>query len=116
MQPTLTLTLLDGPAVHVTLTDPAQRQLLALVAGQAAAARATAEVLTRTYHLGAEATPGRGYDDRLSARTGCGATKLRAALNTPARRGGLRHQLNGTRYVVTETAVREWQGDAPATA
>ena len=79
------------------------------------------DLLTRTYHLGQEPTGGehfadvlaggRGYDDRLTARTGFGASKLRQALKKPANRGGLRHCLNGSKYVVTELAVREWMDD-----
>jgi hypothetical protein len=94
--------------VAVTLSSPAEVQILGLIAAQKAVATATAEVQTRTYHLGHEPTPGRGYDDRLTMRTGVGLTKLRELLALPIERGGLRHQRNGRNYIVTERAVCEF--------
>ena len=104
---TLTLTLATGQILAVALSGAAETQVLAAVAAAYAAAQAAAEMLTRTYRLGSEPTPGLPYNDLLSVRAKCSDTKLREALKRPIARGGLRHQLNGTRYVVTELAVRE---------
>jgi hypothetical protein len=35
---------------------------------------AAAELVNRTYHMGSKPTPGRGYNDRLTAPTGLSAT------------------------------------------
>ena len=108
MTQALTLTLANNQVLAVTLSTPAEAHVLGLIAAQAAAATATAQVLTRTYQLGVEPTPGRGYDDRLTMRTGFGLTKLRELLAVAPARGGIRHQRNGRNYVVTERAVCEF--------
>ncbi|MBD2769682.1 hypothetical protein IC235_17465 [Hymenobacter sp. BT664] len=107
----LTLTVTSGQIISVTLSNPAETRVLAEVAAAVGAARAIAEVGTRTYHLGTKPTPGRGYDDRLTMRMGCGQTKIRELLVVKPRRGGLRHQRVGRKYIVSEAAVREWFGD-----
>lgn len=112
MEPPLTLHLATGQVVNVTLSDPAQLRLLAGMADAKAQAQARAEVGLRTYHMGTLATPGRGYDDRLTARLGMGATSCYKYLELPVHRGGLRHQRIGKKYLVTEQACREWLGDA----
>ena len=75
---------------------------------------------TRTYHLGTEPTPGRGYDDRLTVRMGVSRSTLMAELalwrEFGGHRGGLRHTLGGTKYWVSEQACREWLGDAKRAA
>lgn len=111
MQPAISLNLASGQVLAVTLSTPAEAQVLGLIASQKAAATASAEILTRTYHLGQEPTQGRGYDDRLTARTGFGLTKLRELLALPIPMGGLRHQRNGRNYIVTERAVLEFFGE-----
>ena len=108
MQQPITLNLASGHVVAVTLSAPAETHVLGLIAAQKVAATASAELFTRTYHLGQEPTPGRGYDDRLTMRTGFGLTKLRELLAIAPVRGGLRHQRNGRNYIVTERAVCEF--------
>lgn len=107
----LSLNLTTQQVLGVTLSSEQEVKVLGLIAGQVLAAKATAEVLTRTYHLGLEPTPGRGYDDRLTMRTGYGLTKLRELLALPVHKGGLRHQRNGRNYIVTERAVLEYFGE-----
>jgi hypothetical protein len=77
MKRTLTGTLeFEDGSVNLILSEPTQRAIAAEIAARQEAARAAAEVdhdrLARTYHLGAEPTAGRGYDDRLKMRLGCG--------------------------------------------
>jgi hypothetical protein len=74
-----------------------------------AAGRRRAEIEQRTYHMGAEATPGKDYDDRLTSRLDCSPTTAYKYLGLPEHRGGLRHRRLGKN--VTERAVREWEGD-----
>lgn len=75
---------------------------------------------TRTYQLGAEATPDRGYDDRLSVRLGLSRPTILNQLNLwrdfAGKRGGLRHICAGNKYVVSELAVREYLTDLKAAA
>ncbi|MBF9140808.1 hypothetical protein [Hymenobacter properus] len=73
------------------------------------------QVLARTYHLGTVPTPGRGYDDRLTTRTGLGKTKLRELLDLGPIRGGLRRVRAGDKWLVTEAAVREFFGEPAPT-
>lgn len=114
MQHALSLNLATDQVLGVTLSGHAEAQVLGMIAAQKVAAVAVAEVLTRTYHLGVEPTPGRGYDDRLTMRTGFGLTKLRELLAVAPVRGGLRHQRNGRNYIVTERAVLEFFHEAEA--
>jgi len=109
MKAVLTATLhLEGTSYNLLMSEPAQRAYLASVHGQQEAARAAAEVeadrLARTYHLGEKATPGRGYDDRLKMRLGCGADKARELVAS----GRIAHQYLGNRYSVCEQAVRDF--------
>jgi hypothetical protein len=71
---------------------------------------------TYTYHLGKEATPGRGYDDRLTVRLGISCSKLMEELalwkDFGGKRGGLRHTMGGNKYWVSELACRQYLGDA----
>ena len=108
---TLTLKLNTGQIVAVTLSEPAEIKLLALIAAQHLSAMAIKDVSARTYHLGAKPSEGRGYDDRLTIRTGLGSTKLRELLVLGPVKGGLRHRRAGDKYIVSEAAVREWFGD-----
>lgn len=85
-----------------------------MATAQEAPAVAAPDVRTRTYHLGANPTPGRGYDDRLTMRTGFGLTKLRELLALSVAHGGMRHQRNGRNYIVTERAVCEFFQEAEA--
>jgi hypothetical protein len=109
----LTLQLATGQILAVTLSDPAQVEVLAQAAGQYAKAKAQEEILSRTYHLAAEPTPDCGYDDRLTIRLKSSADTLYRYLALPVKEGGLRSRRNGNKYVVTEQACREFMGDCP---
>lgn len=115
MKRTLTGTLeFEDGAVHLILSEPTQRAVAAEIAARQEAARVAAEVnhdrLARTYHLGAEPTPGRGYDDRLKMRLGCGADAARELVTS----GRITHQYVGNRYSVCEQAVRDFYALLPA--
>ena len=109
----LTLNIAAGPALNVTLSDPAQVEVLALAAGQYVAALAREVTLCRVYHMGAKPTPGLDYDDRLKARLKCSADTAYSYLSTPVADGGLRSRRVGNKYLITEQAVREFLGDLP---
>jgi hypothetical protein len=116
MKRTLTGTLeFEDGAVHLILSEPTQRAIVLEIAARQEAARVAAEVdhdrLARTYHLGAEPTPGRGYDDRLKMRLGCGDDMARELVSS----GRLAHQYLGNRYSVCEQAVRDFYATLPAT-
>lgn len=91
-----------------------------LTAREAIEAKATgdrrAEIEVRRYHMGAEATPGLNYDDRLTVRLGLSPTTVYKYLALPEHRGGIRHRRLGKKYYVTELALREWAGDLKAAA
>ena len=70
-----------------------------------------AEIEARTYHMGAKATPGLDYDNRLTVRLDCSPTTAYKYLGLPEHRGGIRHRRLGKKYYVTELALREWAGD-----
>lgn len=76
-----------------------------------AAGRARAEIEGRTYHMGDKPTPGKDYDDRLTARLDCSPATAYKYLGLPEHRGGIRHRRLGKKYHVTERAIREWEGD-----
>jgi hypothetical protein len=90
------------------MSEPAQRAYLAQVHGQQETARAVAAeheaALMRTYHLGNKPTPGRGYDDRLKMRLGCGSDLAREVVTS----GRIAHQYLGNRYSISEQAVRDF--------
>ncbi|MCA8830307.1 hypothetical protein [Hymenobacter pini] len=81
-----------------------------------ATAQAEAEVLNRRYLLSPKRTAGLGYDDRLTARLGCGKTKAYELLQVCPSQGGLRHLRVGNKYIVSEQAVRDLFGDTPTVA
>lgn len=90
------------------MSEPAQRAYLAQVHCQQETARAAAAeheaALMRTYHLGEKPTPGRGYDDRLKIRLGCGSDLARETVVS----GRIAHQYLGNRYSICEQAVRDF--------
>jgi hypothetical protein len=115
MKRTLTGTLeFEDGSVNLILSEPTQRAIVLEIAARQEAARVAAEVdhdrLARTYHLGAEPTPGRGYDDRLKMRLGCGADLARELVSS----GRIAHQYLGNRYSVCEQAVRDFYTTLPA--
>lgn len=114
MQQSISLNLANEQVLAVTLSGHAEAHVLGLIAARKVAAVATAELLTRTYQLGQQPTEGRGYDDRLTNRTGFGLTKLRELLAITPAHGGLRHQRNGRNYIITERAVLEFFDEAAA--
>jgi hypothetical protein len=108
MDSKLNLTIASGQVIAVTLSGYAEAQVLGMIAAQQEATRAAAEAeqaaLMRTYHLGAKPTPGRGYDDRLKMRLGCGSDKARELVTT-----GVIACVNlGCRYSICEQAVRDF--------
>jgi hypothetical protein len=114
MKRTLTGTLeFEDGAVNLILSEPTQRAIVTEIAARQEAARVVAEVdhdrLARTYHLGAEPTPGRGYDDRLKMRLGCGDDMARELVSS----GRIAHQYLGNRYSVCEQAVRDFYALLP---
>ncbi|MBJ6141790.1 hypothetical protein [Hymenobacter sp. BT559] len=115
MDTTLNLTIDTGQVLAVTLSGPAEAQVLGMIAAKRGALLAAAEVEARTYHLGTKPTPGRGYDDRLTVRLGCSRSTLMAELEvwrtSAGKRGGLRYTQGGKKYWVSEQACREWLGD-----
>jgi hypothetical protein len=117
MKRTLTGTLeFEDGAVHLILSEPTQRAIVTEIAVRQETARVAAEVdhdrLARTYHLGAEPTPGRGYDDRLKMRLGCGDDMARDLITS----GRIQHQYLGNRYSVCEQAVRDFYATLPPTS
>jgi hypothetical protein len=108
MDSKLNLTIASGQVIAVTLSGYAEAQVLGMIAAQQEATRATAEAeqaaLMRTYHLGAKPTPGRGYDNRLKMRLGCGSDKARELVTS-----GVIPCVNlGCRYSICEQAVRDF--------
>jgi len=121
--PTLSLTIAPQQVLHVQVSEPADRQTIEALAKyriqlehEAACRRQELEVeadrLARTYHLGSEPTPGRGFDDRLTIRTGRGRSTLMNDLalwtEFAGRRGGLPHTRSGSKYWVSEPDCREY--------
>jgi hypothetical protein len=100
-------------AVNLNLRDPKLAHLLGDLTERQALGKQRAEIENRTYHMGAEPTPGLDYDDRLTARLPYSATTLYGYLK--AKRGGIQHTKLGKKYHVTEWAVRAFEG-RPATA
>ncbi|MVN78942.1 hypothetical protein GO988_21645 [Hymenobacter sp. HMF4947] len=110
-KPTLSLTLATDQVLHVHMSDPAERLTYENLAKHQLDVDAEKAELRRTYHLGKEATPGRGYDDRLTVRLGLSRSTLMLQLELwrtgGGKTGGLRHAWAG-KYVVEEAACREW--------
>lgn len=121
--PTLSLTIAPQQVLHVQVSEPADRatienlakyrmQLEYELARHKQELEVEADRLTRTYHLGAEATPGRGYDDRLTSRTGRSRSTLMHDLalweEFGGQRGGLPHRRAGVKYLVSEPDCREY--------
>jgi hypothetical protein len=100
-------------AVNLNLRDPKAAHLLERIALAQGEGQRRAEIENRTYHMGAKPTPGLDYDDRLTVRLKCCATVAYGYLDTPEKRGGLRHTRLGKKYHVTERAVRDFEGDKP---
>lgn len=122
MSPSPTVQLFPAQVAAVAsylLANPEQARAYGLAPAEAGAPLA-GNSETRTYHLGTEPTPGRGYDDRLTVRLGVSRSTLMAELDlwraNAGRLGGLRHSLGGKKYWVSEQACREWLGDAKAAA
>ena len=106
----LTVELPMNQVLNVYLTEPAAVRVWAEVAVAKAQVQAEQEMLTRNYHTGDKPTPGKGYDDRLTERTGRSLNTLYRYLQLSEKQGGLRNQKDG-KYWVTEQAVRDWNGD-----
>ncbi len=114
--PSLTLTLASDQVVAVHLSEPEHLSVLAATAVAQKRLEVFADLLARTYHLGTQPTPGRGYDDRLTSRLGISHSMAYNYLALPVAQGGLRHSRLGKKYIVTEEAVRDFFGDAKISA
>jgi hypothetical protein len=75
-----------------------------------AAAKWEAEIANRSYHMGRTPTPGRGYDDRLTARLGLSTTTCYEYIKLDPKRGGLVARQVGSKWLITEEAVRAFEG------
>jgi hypothetical protein len=98
--------------VAVHMSEPAHLLVLTAMAVEQRRLEVLANLLTRTYHMGTQPTPGLGYDDRLTTRLKCGHSMAYNYLTLPVAEGGLRHRRMGKKYVVTEEAVRDFFGDS----
>jgi hypothetical protein len=120
LAPTLSLTLASSQVLHVHMSEPAERLTYEALAKHQLALDKQAAELAKTYQLGTEPTPGRGYDDRLTLRLGLCRSTILAELHLwrdfAGKRGGLRHVSAGKKYVVSEQAVREYLTDLKAAA
>jgi hypothetical protein len=112
----LSLTLDTGHIANITLSEPDHLRVLTARAVEEKRLEVIANLLTRTYHLGTQPTPGLGYDDRLTTRLKCGHNMAYSYLMLAVGEGGLRHIRMGKKYVVTEEAVRDFFGDSKAAA
>lgn len=112
----LSLTLSTGHITHVTVSEPDHLRMLTARAVEEKRLEVLASLLTRTYHLGTQPTPGRAYDDRLTTRLGVGHNMAYSYLMLPVGEGGLRHTRLGKKYIVTEEAVRDFFGDSKVAA
>ena len=112
----LSLTLDTGHITNVTVSEPAHLQVLTELAVAQRRLEVLGNLLSRTYHLGTQPTPGLGYDDRLTTRLKCGHNMAYGYLMLSVKEGGLRHTRMGKKYVVTEEAVRDFFGDSRAAA
>jgi hypothetical protein len=111
----LTLNLTTGQVLNVSMSEPAHLRMLTAVAVEKAKVKEEQDALARVYHTGSKRRPGLDYDDRLSERTGLSVKTLHAYLSIPVAEGGIRHTRAGSKYIVTEQAVREWLGDRKPT-
>ena len=96
--------------VQLSLSEPREMEVIRLAAVQYADRLAEAELGNRTYHMGTKPTPGRFYDDRLTARLGLSATTCYEYLRLDPKRGGLVGRQIGTKWLITEEAVRDFEG------
>jgi hypothetical protein len=110
----LSLTLTTQQVLFVTLNlhTVTDRQLLADIAKAQRIGEHEAEIANRTYHMGKKATPDLGYDDRLTMRLKCSPSTAYAYLGLPIPEGGLAHRRLGSKYHITEQAVRDFEGRA----
>ena len=95
---------------RLTLSEPRELEVIKLAAVTYADRLAEAELANRNYHMGTRPTPGRNYDDRLTIRLGFSATTCYEYLRLDAKRGGLAGRQVGTKWLITEEAVRDFEG------
>ncbi|MDO7851376.1 hypothetical protein [Hymenobacter convexus] len=96
--------------IQLQLSHPREMELLNTAARELAARLAGEALENRNYHMGTKPTPGRGYDDRLTMRLGFSATTCYEYLRLDPKRGGLAGRQVGTKWLVTEEAVRDFEG------
>jgi hypothetical protein len=110
--PVFAVSLLANSTMAVHLSEYAETRVIGEMAMHRQQVELELAELRKTYHLGTRLTPGRGYDDRLTMRTGlCRATLMLAIEQWRAgggKRGGLQHICGGKKYIVTEEACRNW--------
>jgi hypothetical protein len=99
----------NGNAI-LSLSQPREMEVIKVAALHYADRLAEAELANRNYHLGTKPTPGRNYDDRLTMRLGLSATTCYEYLRLDPKRGGLVGEQKGTKWIVTEEAVRAFEG------
>jgi hypothetical protein len=109
---TLTLTLATQQVLHVQMSEPKERLTYENLAKHQLALDREAAELRKSYHLGNNPTPGRGYDDRLTVRLGPSRSTLMAEIELwrvhGGKRGGLAHVMGGNKYWVSEQDCRNW--------
>lgn len=96
--------------IQLKLSHPGELELLNPATCELAERLAGAVPDNRTYHLGTKPTQDRGYDDRLTKRTGLSATTCYEYLKLSPKRGGLDGRQVDTKWVVTEVAVLAFEG------
>lgn len=111
------LTVLPGGTFTLTLSAPQELRVVEAAAAAKAKAESEAAELARTFHLGAEPTKGRGYDDRLTMRTGYSRSTLlpllKAGIGRKPEYGVLVGLFAANKWIVSEAAVRAWLGGTP---
>lgn len=95
----MNVTLLNGEAT-LSLTAHQETRMIEAAAVAYATAAAEQEALSKVYTL-----------PQLAYRMKMSRTSLLRYLNLAQCNGGIRHRRAGTKYLVSELAVREWFGD-----
>ncbi|MGY2133626.1 hypothetical protein ACW9KT_15460 [Hymenobacter sp. HD11105] len=94
------VTFLPDGTVALKLSDPQEAKVIAAAAAQRAKEDAEQAALSQVYTL-----------EELEGRMKMGRTSLLKYLNLAECNGGIRHRKAGSKYLVTEQAIRDWFGD-----
>lgn len=107
---TISFQLPSNQTINVLLTGPQELRVIEAMAAAGKKAQEEAAELRKTYHLGTEPTKDRGYDDRLTMRTGYSRSTLLHMLNHGIGKemgfGILIGLCAVNKWIVTEEAVR----------